>query len=117
MKNMLTRPLVALCAVVLIALGGCSTSSTPDVSTIPAPVNLVTPEPAAPAVQDSPTGLDETTQLAILDSVWDDQGADGQAKICYGWGLDPDMMLDQFMSAAAESFDRGVARSFFDGKC
>jgi len=109
--RVVTVGLVILVAVLLaIGLSACTKSAPP--------AQAQPEETVSHTIDDAPGGsLDEATQLSILDEVWDEQGSDGQSKICYGWNLDASSMLDAFMSKASGTFDRDVARTFFEGKC
>lgn len=60
---------------------------------------------------------DEEINELALQMIWDAMSASEQADICFGWGMDKDMMIDAFIEGAGGSYSRDFVSDFFDGEC
>lgn len=81
---------------------------------VPAPETEVTEEGIGEGIGDM---SDEEINELALQMVWDAMSASEQADICFGWGLDKDMMIDAFLEGSGDSYSRGFVSDFFDGEC
>lgn len=100
-------------------------SETPAPPTVEAVTETVTEEVTveAPAPETEVTEgsigdlSDEEINELALQMIWDAMSASEQADICFGWGMDKDMMIDAFIEGAGGSYSRDFVSDFFDGEC
>lgn len=86
--------------------------------TVTEEVTVEAPAPEPEVTEGSIGGMsDEEINELALQMVWDAMSASEQADICFGWGLDKDMMIDAFLEGSGGSYSRGFVSDFFDGEC
>lgn len=100
----------ALAAVLVLAGCGGEDASGPE--------KTVT-QTVAPAPEPEPAPAPTASEHPILAAAWDQQTAEDQYNMCFGWGYDRETMIDTFFAEAGGSLNitRTDVIEFFDGKC
>lgn len=90
----------------------------PEAATVTEEVTVEAPAPETEVTERSIGDMsDEEINELALQMIWDAMSASEQADICFGWGMDRDMMIDAFIEGAGGSYSRDFVSDFFDGEC
>ena len=103
----MNRTLTALiAAAILLPLTACAGGEPSRVQTVTETATAAAPVPT-------------TSEHPILAAAWDQQTAEDQYTMCFGWGYDRETMIDTFFAEAGGSLNitRSDVIEFFDGKC